>query len=221
MTFDKSGHVWVAEPGCLPQPVCNPVVSGSIGEFNTLDDSKIQEYSSAPSTYMPVFLAVDGSGNVWFTDPTNNAIGELVPGGTGSWHEWNTGLTPGVDPIDLTFDGAGNIWFSEHVVNRIGFFNPNSHIFQETTVGSSNTRPYGIVYDSVNNVIWFADEGTPNIGSFTPTANGVLGTVAMHPVVSRTSSFPYLITLDQHQNVWYSEGFAGYWRTTSWIYHSY
>jgi len=53
VAFDKSGHVWVAEPGCLPQPVCSPVVSGSIGEFNTSDDSKVQEYSSAPSTYMP------------------------------------------------------------------------------------------------------------------------------------------------------------------------
>jgi len=211
VAFDSKGHVWVAEPACPPLPVCNqPFPSGMIGEYNISDGSKVQEFSSAPKTYMPTFLVVDASGNEWFTDPSNKSLGELVPG-TSTWNEWNAGLTANAQLDDLTFDGAGNIWFTEHSANKIGFFNPVSHTFQETFVGTSSTRPHGIVYDSTNNVIWFADQGTPNIGSFTPTANGVLssGAVTMHPILQH-AFFPHLIAIDKQQNVWFSEGSAGY-----------
>ena len=212
VAFDTAGHIWVAEPGCTALPVCSPPLpSGILGEFNTADGSKVQEYSSAPSTFLPQYLAVDGSGNVWFSDPTNNALGELMPGGGGSWQEFTAGLSAGAEPYDLTFDGAGNLWFTERAANKIGFFNPSTHTFQESTVGSGNTRPYGIAYDSVNNVIWFADAGTANIGSFPPTATGVLsaGTVSMHSVINR-QYFPRLIAIDKQQNIWFSEGYAGY-----------
>ncbi len=131
LTFDKSGHVWVAEPACDPQPTCNPPLpSGSIGEFNTSDGSKVRESSSSPNTYVPVFLAVDGSGNIWFTDSTNNAIGEFVPSGP-TWTEF-PGLAAGAQPYDLTFDGAGNIWFTERS-GKIGFFNTSAKTYIENS----------------------------------------------------------------------------------------
>src|SRR5215472_9534761 len=47
VAFDKNGHVWVAEPACDPTPTCNPPLqSGLIGEFKTLDGSKVNEFSS-------------------------------------------------------------------------------------------------------------------------------------------------------------------------------
>jgi streptogramin lyase len=204
VAFDTNGHIWVAEPACDPTPVCNPPLnSGLIGEFKTSDGSKVQEFSSSPSTFTPVFLAVDGSGNIWFTDSTNNAIGEFVPSGP-SWQEF-AGLTAGAQPYDLTFDGAGNIWFTERS-GKIGFFSTSAKTYTENTFTCAACDPYGITYSSTKNTVWFAENGQAKVGSFTPTTNGTLGPGAI--TQTTVSNPPHLITLDKLGNVWYSEGFA-------------
>src|SRR5207245_2444459 len=80
IAFDTArNHIWVAEPNCDSSPVCNKPPPGLIGRYTLSDPSTGQKDFQPPAKYNPVFVAVDSSGTVWFTDPTHNAIGKLVP----------------------------------------------------------------------------------------------------------------------------------------------
>src|SRR5579864_6509708 len=88
--FDGSGNAWVAEPNCNPNPVCNLPPNGAIEEFSLAGGhpALLNTYA-APNvgTFNPTFLQLDGAGHVWFTDPTNNAIGEVTLS-SNTWQEF-------------------------------------------------------------------------------------------------------------------------------------
>jgi streptogramin lyase len=206
LALDKTGNIWVAEPGCDASPVCAAPPPGSIGEYATATNTKIADFK-APATYNPVFLAVDANGNVWFTDSTHNAIGELVPG-TGKWTEYPVGATSTV-PYDLVISG-GTIWFTEFLTSKIGSFNIATHTFVENAIPTITANPYGITV-AANGDIWFAENNATNaakIGSFTPTATGVLAAGAIKEFAV-TGKAPHLITSDKLGNIWFTEGFSG------------
>ncbi len=204
---NSAGHIWVAEPGCDSSPTCTTPPTGAIGEYNLADDTRVNDFQ-ASSVYNPVFLALDGQGNVWFTDPTHNALGELVPG-SNTWTEY-TAPTSSATPYDLVFKG-GNIWFTEYGTSHIGFFNITTHTFVENAIPTTNANPYGITV-APNGNIWFAENNQGNsgqLGSFTPTTNGTLanGAISEHTI---TNKGPHLLTSDSQGNIWFTEGFNGY-----------
>ncbi|GAC1636006.1 MAG: hypothetical protein NVS4B11_38410 [Ktedonobacteraceae bacterium] len=206
LALDTAGHIWVAEPACDASPVCASPPPGVIGEYSTANDTKVADFK-ASGAYNPVFLAVDVSGNIWFTDPTHNAIGELVPG-TNTWTEYPV-PTANTVPYDLIMSG-GNIWFTESLTSKIGFFNITTHAFVENAIPTANANPYGITL-AAHGVIWFTENNTTNaglIGSFTATASGTLpaGAIKEHAI---TNKAPHLITSDKKGNIWFSEGFGG------------
>lgn len=208
LAIDGSGHIWVAEPGCDASPTCGTPLPGVIGEYNLADDTKVADFQATPSNYNPVFLALDGQGNIWFTDSTHNAIGELIPG-SNTWTEYSAPTT-GAIPYDLVFSG-GNIWFTEYGTSHIGFFNITTHAFTENAIPTANANPYGITV-TANGSIWFAENNQTNsgqLGSFTPTVNGTLasGAISEHAI---TNKGPHLLTSDQQGNIWFTEGFNGY-----------
>ena len=202
IALDTNGHIWVAEPACEASPTCGTPPPGMIGEYNMSDDSKVQDFSPIQN-YNPVFVAADANGNIWFTDPTHDAIGELIPG-TFIWAEW-TAPTIGAAPYDLLLDKNGNLWFTEIDASQIGFFNTSSHTFVETATPTANSHPYGITMDP-HGTIWFAENTLAKIGSFTPTKSGSPITITEHTI---STPLPHLITSDKSGNIWYSEGFAG------------
>jgi virginiamycin B lyase len=195
--------VWVAEPGCEPKPTCSKKAPGIIGEYDLLDGSFIQDFPEPTGYTRPVFVAIDANGNVWFTEPNSNAIGELDPQNM-TWNQW--GVLSGSAPFDLTFDKNGNLWFTEFDANRIGFFNPHTHKLVENTIPTPDSNPYGIARDPLGN-IWFTENrlGVGQIGSFTPTSSGAVAIVE-HQVATTQ---PHLITADKKGNIWYSEAFGG------------
>jgi streptogramin lyase len=203
IAIDSSrGTVWVAEPGCEPKPTCPTTSPGVIGEYNLLDGSFFQDFPEPRGYTNPVFVAVDANGNVWFTQPNSDAIGELNPQNA-TWSQWN--VLKGSMPYDLTFDKNGNLWFTEFGANRIGFFNPQTHKLVENTIPTPDSNPYGITRDPQGN-IWFTENklGVGQIGSFTPTTSGTV-TIVEHAVATAQ---PHLITTDKAGNIWYSEAFG-------------
>src|SRR5579884_1219644 len=71
-------HVWVAEPGCKLTPTCSILVQGFIGKYFIAHPLYGKVDFQEPSGYSsPAFVAPDGHGNIWFTEPTTDAIGEL------------------------------------------------------------------------------------------------------------------------------------------------
>ena len=214
VSFDTHGNTWVAEPGCDPAPICNTTQQGSIAQYSRHNFTLIRNYNEPVGYSSPLFLAVDGSGNIWFTEPNTNAIGELIPnGGNGTWNQW-TVLTPNATPYDLTFDNAGNLWFTEFNASQIGEFTPSTQQFAETPTPTQGSTPYGIVGpDPSTGSIWFTENNSAvsQIGRFTPPATGSLSTgdISEYLTKVRTNSTPHLLAFDTQGNIWWTEGFDG------------
>lgn len=202
VALDGAGHIWVAEPACDASPVCGTPPAGVIGEYATATDTLIQNFTPpVGNIYNPVFLAIDSSGNIWFTDPTHNLIGELVPT-TNTWTVW-TVPTASAAPYDLVISG-GNLWFSEIGGNAIGFFNTTTHTFVQNIIPTAAANPYGITI-APNGHIWFAENNNAKLGEFVPTANGTVSFIE-HSIVNNG---PHLLTADAQGNIWFTEGFSG------------
>ncbi|HAG98202.1 MAG TPA: hypothetical protein DDW33_11665 [Ktedonobacter sp.] len=213
VSFDASGNVWVAEPGCDPTPICSPQQApGNIAQYNRQNFSLVQNYAEPGGYAPPLFLAVDTNGAIWFTEPSINAIGELMPNnGNPTWKQYIV-PTPNASPYDLTFDQAGNLWFTEFTASKIGEFNPATQVFTETPTPTPNSNPYGIVGpDSNTGAIWFTENNSAvsQIGRFTPPLSGTLSTTSIDEYLtkSRNNSTPHLITFDHKGNIWWTEGF--------------
>ena len=218
ITFDAGGNVWVAEPQCDPNvgvvPICMHNNLGGLLEYSPSgfnSNSPPTQQLPVPSGYSsPFFLAVDGSGNVWFTEPVTNAIGEYTTMGT--WNQF-TVPTANASPFDLTFDQFGHLWFTELGADQIGEFDPVSKTFQETLTPTPNSRPYGITGpDPTTGSIWFTENNgaVHRIGQLTPNADGTIsGSINEYLTnTPRSNITPHLITYDQQGNIWWSDGFS-------------
>ncbi len=204
---EQRGFVWVAEPGCEPQPTCQTAFATKIGKFSMADGSWIKDFSEPAQYSSPLFVAVNPrDGNVWFTQPNSNAIGELLPD-EDIFQQWKT--TTGSAPYDLIFDNNGNLWFTEMGSNSIGFLNTKTHQVVETATPTAGSQPYGITKDAKGN-LWFTEngQGVARIGTFTPTANGTIS-IREFPIDSTLLSRPHLITVAPNGHIWFTEGFMG------------
>ncbi len=204
IVFDGSGNAWVAEPNCNPAPQCSAPPNGAIQEFKLTGGipTLINTYAapSIPTTnhYNPTFIQLDGAGYVWFTDPTNNAIGRLTIAGN-VWQEFPT-PTANSAPVGLILDKHGNLWFTERNANKIGFYNTTTSSFVETAVATANSQPYGLAYDSAADIIWFDEDAASKIGKFTVSLTGTIS-----PLEITVNNIPHLIYRDTSGNLWFSE----------------
>ncbi|MBV9708477.1 MAG: hypothetical protein JO125_13820 [Chloroflexi bacterium] len=209
LALDGKGNIWVAEPACNPVPTCGTPPPAYIGQYNVNGNKLIKNYA-APTGVDPVFLLVDSTGNIWFTDPSDNSIGELMPA-TVTWNKYPV-PTAGAAPYDLVMVN-NNLWFTEINASKIGFFNTTTHTFAETAIPTANSGPYGITV-APSGQIWFTENmltttnlsGPGKIGVFTPSANGTGVTIVEH---ATTHPHPHLITSDSKGNIFFSEGFSG------------
>jgi len=209
-TFDGAGNVWVAVPGCNPNPDCgNNVGPGKIEVFNP-SSSAWTKTIQLPSGYgQALFLAFDASGNLWFPMFHTNQLGEYDTSGV--FHTW-TMPTAASGPWDLVFDHTGKLWITEHFVNRIAEFDPTANtgagaFLLEVATPASNSQPYGITFDANNN-LWFTENNSSValIGEY--TATGQLQEYKIR-TGSTTNLTPHMITVAPGGNIWWTEGFAG------------
>lgn len=212
--FDNAGNIWIAEPGCDPRPTCAPQI-GSIAEYSRQTFTLEQNYTEPGGFSSPLFVAIDTAGNVWFTEPSTNAIGELIPNnGNPTWQQYSIPTANSI-PYDLTFDWSGNLWFTEFGANNIGEFNPSTKLFHETRTPSASSNPYGIIGpDPATGSIWFTENNSKvaRIGRFTPPLSGTLstGAISEYLVQDRLSNTtPHMLAFDYSGNIWWTEGFDG------------
>src|SRR5260370_100178 len=208
--FDGAGNVWVAVPGCNPNPDCgNKVGPGKIEVFNP-SSSAWTKTIQLPSGYgQALFLAFDASGNLWFPMFHTNQLGEYDTSGV--FHTW-TMPTAASGPWDLVFDHTGKLWITEHFVNRIAEFDPTANTVAwafrlEVATPASNSQPYGITVDASNN-IWFTanNSSVALIGEYTAA-----GQLQEYKIRNTSSSglTPHMITVDPKGNIWWTEGWTG------------
>ena len=199
--LDGSNHLWVAEPNCDASPVCTaPPGPGTIGEYDAATLNKIQDFTTT-LVYNPVFLALDASGNVWFTDPSHGAIGEL----NATTKAMTETAIPNTTPYDLVFDNNGKIWFTDFTNGAVGLFDPTSNTYLGETKTPTSSVVYGITKDPAG-TIWVAENNQSFIASFTPAASGSGLTITEHAVMTNSQ---HLITSDNSGKIWFSTGFNG------------
>lgn len=203
IVFDSFGNAWVAEPNCNPAPQCSAPPNGAVEEFSLAGGhpTLMHQYSApATGTFNPTFIQLDSTGHVWFTDPTNNAIGKLTISGN-SWQEFPT-PTANSAPVGLKLDKHGNLWFTERNADKIGFYNISNATptFVETAVPTASSQPYGLAYDGSTDTMWFDEDAAANIGYFSVTTTG---TITVHSVA--VNNVPHLIYRDKTGNLWFSE----------------
>jgi virginiamycin B lyase len=200
--IDGSGNIWFAEPGCDFAPTC--AADTPPGQIGKLDPSSgAFTYYTLPSIpgNQPIFVALDSSGNLWFTTPNNSMIGELSPS-TGLIAQWP--VTAGSGPWDLTF-ADGQIWYTEHLVSAVGRFNPTSHTHQDFQTPSADSNPYGITASGGR--IWFT-ENNSNVDrvALLDTTQG--NAISEYPIVQPPSGTPHLIVVGANGQPWWTEGWS-------------
>src|SRR5712692_7318337 len=221
--FDTSGHLWVAEPQCDVNvnafPICSHTVQSGIIEYSvpgfTNGVNPLNKLVEPPTYTSPFFLAFDSSGNLWFSEPVSNSIGEYDAGG--NWHQWPV-PTAKASPLDLTFDQYGHLWFTELGANQIGELDPATHIITEYPTPTANSRPYGITGpDPTTHSIWFTENNgnVHRIGRIIPNSDGTINNNHIFEYLTNiycadnNCITPHLITYDKTGDIWWSEGYDG------------
>ncbi|OLD35648.1 MAG: hypothetical protein AUI50_01155 [Crenarchaeota archaeon 13_1_40CM_2_52_14] len=115
----------------------------------------------------PIQVAVDSTGDVWFTDHGSNQFGVLDPL-TNVWKVFPIGFCPdncvyGL-PNAIFADAKNNIWFSEHIAGRVGRYDPSSGILTEYVVHGSSTPEMWWAMPGPNDLVWFVAWGLGEIG---------------------------------------------------------
>jgi len=172
MTVAPGNTIWFAEAGSKKIGRLVPGVPPGFSEFSP---------PASIDLAAPVQVAVDVSGDVWFTDHGSNQFGVFDPQAA-TWKVFPIGYclnncSSGL-PNAIFVDTKNTIWFSEHIAGRIARYDPSIGLLTEYSVPGSNA-PY----------IWWAMPGPKNLVWFVALALGQIGYVnASIPVVTSLSS---------------------------------
>jgi streptogramin lyase len=139
------GHLWISTE------------TRSILQF--IPESNIFYFHDLPSESASLDLALDGSGNIWFTEGWADKIGRLNPS-NGDVTEWP--LPSGRQPFAIAVGPDGTIWFSEREGDRIGNLDPATNRITEYQL-ASNAHPLDIAFDASGN-LWFTTERANYLG---------------------------------------------------------
>ena len=175
----------------------------------TTNQSFVTEFPlSQPQDY-PLGLAVDSSGNVWFSEANADSIVEFIPS-TQSFRSFHIPIQKQLAFIwTPVFDNNGNLWFSTTNGSVIWRLDPSTGQFANFSTENTQAQPYNLAYDPNSNQIWFCSLDSNQFGVFQldngsatikdiyniPTTKGLLGASD--------------IALDQKGNVYVADSFVG------------
>lgn len=159
ITVNGPGNtIWFAEAG-----------SKKLGRLTPGATSPFTEYSPPQSISLsaPIQVAVDASGDVWFTDHGSDQFGVLDPQ-TSTWKVFPIGYCPdncvyGL-PNAIFVDAKNIVWFSEHIAGRVGRYDPLTGILTEYPVPGNSTPLMWWAMPGPNNLVWFVAWALGEIG---------------------------------------------------------
>ncbi len=148
-----------------------------------------------PAGSRPTIITVDGSGNLWFTEPEQSRIGRITP--AGQITEFT--LPSRVTPSSIVAGSDGRIWFSEWSspeptavsggLGHIGRITPTGR-FTQIQLPNSESFPESLIAGSEGNV-WFTAMGENTFcgGGFSciawePKNPAIVGRIAPTPLKS-------------------------------------
>ena len=132
----------------------------------------ITPVGTGAASSLPLGVAEDQAGNLWFSDAASNSIGELLPGGT--IREYPL-LTPNSGPTGAAIDQAGNIWVTDNTAGQVteldvSSASPGTAEGETNYTLASGAHPDQLSVDPYGNV-WVA-EGDGVLGKITVAPSG-------------------------------------------------
>jgi virginiamycin B lyase len=111
--------------------------------------------------------------------------------------------SPGTSPNAISVDSNGIVWFALWNVSSIGELIPSNgtiHEFPLPGVKASAMISWGMTVDNTHRRVWLTEYSSNSIWSFD------IGTHKFTQYkLSTPNSYPFGITLDKNQNVWFTE----------------
>src|SRR6266571_5068548 len=178
--------IWFAEGGSKKIGRLILGVSPSFSEFSP---------PSSVNLAFPEQVAVDASGNVWFTDHGTNQFGVFSPQTT-QWKVFPIGYCHDncvyglPNAIFVDPKNKNTVWFSEHIAGRVARYDPSTGVLTEYQVPGSSLPLMWWAMPGPNNLVWFVAWGLSQMGyvnASIPVPFSVLGPSA-DIVVQRGSS---------------------------------
>jgi streptogramin lyase len=158
ITIAPDNAVWFAEAGSM-----------KLGRL-ACDSCNITEFPSPSSLNLAALsqVAVDKSGNVWFTDHADdNQFGVFDPH-TNTWKTFPIGYcldacVSGL-PNAIFADTYNKIWFSEHIAGRVGRYDPSTDVLTEYAVSPNNFPLVWWAMPGPSNRVWFVANRLGEVG---------------------------------------------------------
>lgn len=187
LVVDARGQVWYAgnRNGMIGK--LDPA-TGAITRYRMPD-------SSARDPHTQVF---DKQGNIWFTMQQSNFVGHLNTG-TGKIDLVKM-TAPRSLPYGITLDPDGRPYFDLFGTNKIGTIDPKTMELKEYTLPDPKSRPRRIARTS-DGAIWYGDFSRGYLGRLDPKT----GQTREWKTPSGPSSFPYAMTVDDADRLWFVE----------------
>jgi hypothetical protein len=152
--------------------------------------------------YRPEWLAIDGSGNVWITDPFVHSVSELS--NTGAAISPSGGYTGAGNGFgEIAIDVFGNAWTADSNANGVSKLTNGGVAFPGSPyTGGGLDEAYGIAIDASGNV-WIANNTyTDSVSEFTNAGVAFPNS----PYTGGGLIFPTSVAIDGAENVWTTNG---------------
>ena len=198
ITSGPNGDLWFTESG----PAAN-----AIGMFNPNDTGQpIQNYgtSDGMSANASPTGITSADGDIWFTEPLTDKIGELNPT-TGHITQFPAPAAMSGLASQIVFGPGGDLWFTEF--GAIGIFDPTTHSLGTpvSLPGGTSEVPFDITVGPDGN-IWYAAGVLSSAGTgYSSFAVGTVSASSPHTATEipfSASTEPYAITTGPDSQLW-------------------
>jgi copper transport protein len=186
--YDGKNSIWISDPS-----------APKIWEFS-LDTQEFSSYSFNGLATM--FLTMDNTGKVWFTDSPRNQIGYIDV----ETKEISTKTIPNLDPvmadnkpIFIQADFDDNIWITIVNKNKILKYLPDDDVFKVVELPERDSFPFALSIDSDGN-IWYTATGTGKFGKIDPNEGKITQYSKEIPLEG-----PEFLLFDKNEDVWIAE----------------
>ena len=186
--YDGKNSIWISDPS-----------SPRLWEFS-LETQEFSSYSFDGLATM--FLTMDNTGKIWFTDSPRNQIGYIDL----ETKEITTKTIPNLDPvmadnkpIFIQADFDDNIWITIVNKNKILKYIPDDDVFKIVELPERDSFPFALSIDSDGD-IWYTATGIGKIGQINPKEGKITQYSKQIPL-----NGPEYLLFDKNENVWIAE----------------
>jgi hypothetical protein len=163
--IDMAHNPWANVTTLIQSPTGNVPFSPNLASANDL--SVGISYTPAHAG-LPQGIAVDGSGNVWYTNAASGYVTTLTPTGSVLYN-----ISQGV-PTYIAIDGNGNAWFGNEANSSLNEISGAGVLAGPYDTGNLN-QPYGIAVDGTNGTGYtYIDQVTAPTSVYKFNGNGAL-----------------------------------------------